>query len=104
MENRSVAQDQYGRFFLFGGVNFSSQYDGMSDLWLFDPSILSWKLLFGTNLPGQAGSYGTLGVPSSSNAPPYRFGAISWWGNDNRFYMFGGMQDVLVANTLNDVW
>jgi len=81
-----------------GGVG-----SNLGDLWVFDPLQNKWKWLSGTKLANQTGNYGSLGVASPSNLPPCRMGAVAWWGNDNKFYMFGGTQSATIAD-YSDVW
>jgi hypothetical protein len=102
-EHRSCAQDNCGRFWFYGGVNWVASSYAMNDLWIFNPATLKWTLLFGSFIPIQFADFGTLGVPSVSNRPPQRSGAVAWWGNDNRFYMFGGLVGASTS-TWNDMW
>jgi len=103
MENRSAVTDNCGRFWMFGGEANYNPYSNLNDLWIFKPEELTWNWINGSSIYNQAGSYGTLGVPASTNIPPSRHGAVAWWGNDNRFYMFAG---TAYNNTPNygDLW
>ena len=100
-EHRSSVTDQNGRFWMFGGY-ISSPGNRYNDLWVFDPVQLKWNWVSGTNIPNHAGSYGTLGVSSPTNLPPARYGAVAWWGDDNRFYMFAGHR--YPAPAFGDLW
>ena len=102
-ENRSCAQDNCGRFWFYGGLSYDITYM-LNDLWIFNPSTSEWAWLSGNYLPNQPFNYGSLGIPSATNSPPYRGGAVSWWGNDNRFYLFGGLFNLFQSSSLNDVW
>ena len=104
-EHHAVTTDFCGKFFLFGGASGTGpgQYS-FNDLWVFDPAQDKWNWLSGTSVPNQSGNYGTLGVPSVSNIPPSKHGANAWWGNDNRFYLFGGMFANTMVHTFNDLW
>ena len=102
-EQRSSVTDNCGRFWLFGGSNNSSQVV-LNDLWVFDSQLLKWNWISGTNDTNQTGNYGNLGLPSPGNMPSCRFGAVAWWGNDNRFYMFGGLRNGQSGNCYSDVW
>ncbi|HRC32547.1 MAG TPA: kelch repeat-containing protein [Bacteroidia bacterium] len=99
-EHRSSVTDNCGNFWMYGG--FRSGAFPQNDLWFFDPQILQWKLLNGTNKFFQPGNYGLLGVPSVNNAPPSRGGASAWWCDDNKFYMFGGLYSIVKSYA--DVW
>ena len=68
-----------------------------------------WTWVSGSNTTNGLGVYGTQEVPSSSNIPGARFGAISWTGTDGNFWLFGGSgydsspSDAGNGN-LNDLW
>jgi hypothetical protein len=102
-EQRSAVTDNCSRFWLFGGLNDSIN-SGYNDLWVFDSQLLKWNWISGTNDTNQTGNYGNLGLPSPGNMPSCRFGAVAWWGNDNRFYMFGGLRNGQSGNCYSDVW
>jgi hypothetical protein len=104
-EHRSAITDQCGRFWLFGGAVYTvlTTTSKMNDLWVFDPQLEQWNLINGTNIVNSTGSYGNLGVPSLSNLPPARMGAVSWWGDDNKFYLFGGSR-APYPSCFSDVW
>jgi len=99
-EQRASVSDRCGKFWTFGG--HSSTSNPYSDLWLFDPDFLQWRCVGGPATPNQAGSYGTLGVPSASNLPSSRVGGIAWWGDDDRFYTYGGWS--MGAGFYCDMW
>ena len=103
MEHSANATDDCGRFWLFGGCMdwFSSTH--LNDLWIFDPQQNYWNWISGTNIPNAVGNYGTLGVSSPANMPPARLGAKAWWGDDDRFYLFGGYQ-INAGTFYGDVW
>ena len=88
-EQRSAVTDNCDRFWLFGG--FASAAN-LNDLWAFDPQQLKWIWLNGTSITNQPGYHGMLGVPSPSNNPASRGGAVAWEGNNNKFYLFGGLK------------
>jgi PKD repeat protein len=98
--NLTSVPDNLGNFWIFGG---NSLFGNMNDLWIFNPQSLQWNWLEGIFAPNQAGIWGTLGVPSPLNTPGNRSGGLSWWGNDNKFYMFGGMHFPSVVG-LADMW
>ncbi len=100
LENRATATDKCGKFWLFGGEGPNGS---LNDLWIFDPLQLNWNKISGTNIPNQPGNYGTKGIPSATNTPPSRLGSVAWWGDDNRFYLFGGCQ-TSGFNPFSDVW
>ena len=66
-----------------------------------------WTWVSGANTAdpeGNAlGTYGTLGIGSTTNVPGERFGAISWTDNTGNLWLFGG--SLLYSNgQLNDLW
>jgi hypothetical protein len=101
LENRSSVTDNCGRFWLWGGRTTGGNF--LNDLWVFDHNQAKWMWLSGTNLPNQPNNYGTMGVPAATNSPASRWGSVSWWGNDNRFYLFGGNNNNVSPN-FGDLW
>jgi len=97
LEHRSSVTDNCGRFWLFGG---GSNNGALNDLWIFDPGIqqLKWNWVSNSNARNQSANFGIKGVPSSSNIPGCQVGALAWWGNDNKFYLYGGRSDLWVFN------
>jgi hypothetical protein len=64
-----------------------------------------WTWMGGSNLHGQQGTYGTLGVPAAGNIPGSRGQAVSWIDSSGNFWLFGGygLTDGAVGD-LNDLW
>jgi N-acetylneuraminic acid mutarotase len=101
--------DNKGNLWLFGGVG--SQVS-LNDLWKFAPSTAEWAWMSGSNSQacntscGQTGSYGTLGIPASSNSPGSRLYPAAWTDNNGNLWLFGGQG--FDANgdqgALNDLW
>jgi N-acetylneuraminic acid mutarotase len=112
--------DSNGSFWLFGGLGLASNSFGMlNDLWEFKPSINEWAWMGGSNAVvclrstsgicvswGPAGAYGTLGTPSSGNAPGSRYSGATWTDSAGNLWLFGGYGDVAQGNGgyLNDMW
>ena len=101
--------DKSGNLWLFGG--------GLNDLWEFNPSTNEWAWMSGSSGIddneldwGQAGVYGSLGVPASTNVPSGRSGATGWTDINGNFWLFGGqgydsgISDPNNAGYLNDLW
>lgn len=72
---------------------------------------IEWTFLGGGTSTGQAGVYGSLGVPSATNQPGARSGAVSWRQRDAEtdaevFWLFGGTGYDGNGNLgpLNDLW
>ena len=93
--------DQKGHVWMFGGdgVDGAGKTGIMNVLWEFDPSTMEWAWIDGTttvppdidgNPTTTAGVYGTLGVPSPSNVPGSRDGAVGWTDQSGNLWLFGG--------------
>src|SRR6185369_2757559 len=86
----------------FGGQFYNSGYIKLNDLWVYNPEHLKWEWLSGSNVVNPFGNYGTLGIPDPGNIPPSRIGALAWWSNENKFYLFGGYSNSYAG--LSDMW
>jgi Galactose oxidase, central domain len=102
--------DSNGNLWLFGGYAFDGTgnegYGWYNNLWEFNPSTVEWAWVSGggTN-DNQPGSYGTKGVPSSTNVPGSRSGAVSWIDRSGNLWLFGGNNGSdLGPDLLNDLW
>ena len=98
--------DATGNGWLQGGFGVAPNGSGvLNDLWRFDPSALQWTWMNGGNASLQTGSYGTLGVPDSSNAPRARFGAVGWTDLSGDLWLMGGNHNVSnILGNLTDLW
>ena len=106
---QSAQWELNGKLYLFGGyeqftegqINTSKF---VNDLWVYEPVTNNWTYLKGfngTTVPTFTGSYGTMGLPSSTNLPSGRCCAMSWVLN-NKLYLMGGTD---VSGSLNnDLW
>lgn len=90
MSEMSLSIDAQGRIIVFGGRGFdtASSRNALHDLWRFDGT--NWERLSGSGLSAQSGSFGTIGVTSSSNIPPAMSVSRSWMDLDGNFWNFGG--------------
>lgn len=95
--------DNDGNLWLFGGNGYaeSGTIGYLNDLWKYDVVNNVWTWVSGAKTANQAAVYGTLGIESSTNVPSARYGAISWFKNNN-LYLFGGQ--VASSTRVNDVW
>ncbi|MEQ9101076.1 MAG: fibronectin type III domain-containing protein [Imperialibacter sp.] len=106
--------DDEGSLWLLGGTNDVNERLGgtddpfkkingfFNDLWKYDQSTQSWKYLGGSLLLDQtAGNFGAKGISSSSNIPPPRLNAASWYGTDGQLWFFGGKSP---SSARNDLW
>ncbi|MGD0348501.1 MAG: chitobiase/beta-hexosaminidase C-terminal domain-containing protein, partial [Terracidiphilus sp.] len=100
--------DVSGNLWLFGGSGYDhGTGEGyLNDLWEFNPSTNEWTWMAGSNTRGPGGTYGTLGIPSSTNTPGVRYLPATWRDSLGNFWMFGGEgkdANATFAN-LNDLW
>jgi hypothetical protein len=95
--------DQVGNFWIFGGAGSGGNYN---DLWKYDPATNEWTWMKGSGVAGDAGNYGTIGVPSPSNYPGSRaYGAASWTDLNGNLWLFGGSGTGLACGgALADLW
>jgi N-acetylneuraminic acid mutarotase len=104
--------DAGGNLWLFGGQGQDAKGSNgfLNDLWEFNPSTNEWTWMGGSSTigpnNGQAGAYGTMGVPASGNTPGSRLGATGWLDGSGNLWLFGG-EGLDVYGTccfLNDLW
>jgi len=101
--------DSLGNLWLFGGSGYGSNgsyYGCLNDLWKWDGS--NWTWVAGSNAVGQAGSYGTKGIPAATNAPGGRCVTASFFDKMGNFWLFGGEGYGASGSSgygqLNDLW
>jgi N-acetylneuraminic acid mutarotase len=96
--------DASGNLWLFGGT--SGDTSAFNDLWKFDPTTLLWTWVSGSSGEGQAGVYGTRGVPAGSNVPGARIPNASWTDTAGNLWLFGGsgFDSAGIQGRLNDLW
>lgn len=101
-----------GKFWLFGGQIYDVLFGSMSgfrhhnDLWQYDPAAGMWTWVNGSTVENSAGSFGTQGVPASSNVPSARIGASTWTDKQGKLWLLGGSgwDSAGNAGLLNDMW
>jgi N-acetylneuraminic acid mutarotase len=105
-------QDSNGRLWLFGGGGYdlinSVMPDVLADMWVFDPTHLTWELTNNVSAGATMGNYGTQGTPAPGNRPGARGGAIVW-SDGGQVWLFGGQgygaTGTMGGNAaLNDLW
>jgi N-acetylneuraminic acid mutarotase len=109
--SNAVSQvDRDGNFWLFGGDGIDPNNPSMSgilnDLWRFVPSTNEWTWMGGSGSVGQAGIYGTLGMPAAQNVPGARSLVASWVDANGQIWLFGGeyFDSQFDSLYLNDLW
>jgi hypothetical protein len=106
IEIAASATDSSGNFWMFGGYQTVSNGSGPgNDVWKYSPSTGLWTCwTSGTGLPGQASSYGTQGVPSSTSFPGGRSLSLGWIDASGNFWIYGGEGTEIVTKGLGDLW
>jgi N-acetylneuraminic acid mutarotase len=100
--------DSNNDFWIFGGVGYDSVGNGgyLNDIWKYDHTSGQWTYEDGSAVVSQAGIWGTMGTPSSSNVISARQGVVSWKNNSTgHLFLFSGYG--VGSNTggyLNDMW
>ena len=102
-ENRSVVTDQNGNFWLFGGGSGGSFNNVWNDLWLYCVSSNQWIWQSGGSTTNPVGNWGTINVPSATNVPNGRGGAVAWYDGNYHIYIFGGSRNPF-NTSYNDLW
>jgi N-acetylneuraminic acid mutarotase len=106
-------KDASGNFWLFGGngTDVTGTLAYLNDLWEYSPTTGEWTWMGGSNIApgqgnGQAGVYGTLGVPDAANVPGGRDAGSTWADASGNFWLFGGIGSDENGNFayLNDLW
>ncbi|TND08309.1 MAG: Kelch repeat type 2-containing protein [Bacteroidetes bacterium] len=98
-ETRSCWTDSCGNFWLLGGRDLG--FNLFNDLWRYNLATGLWTWVSGDNTPNQPGVYGTITVPSPTNKPGGRMGAVSWI-NASGLWLFGGYD--FSGGEHNDLW
>lgn len=96
-------RDAAGNLILFGGRGIFDDYNAdLNDVWKFDTTSTQWTWIGGSNLPNQAGNYGTQGTSSTANIPQARNNGMTWTTPDGMCWLFGGWGEA--GGCLNDLW
>jgi len=101
-------KDPAGNFWLFGGSGYDAygNLDFLNDLWKYSPITNQWTWIKGRDTVNQDGIYGTMGVPSVTNNPGSRAGALGWTDASGNLWLMGGIGYDGATNIglLNDLW
>lgn len=107
--------DSAGYIRLYGGsgydsLGFSYNNSALDDFWAFNPSTGLWTWVSGSNVAGDPGAYGTMGVAAPGNMPPARDSAVTWLDAVGDLWQFGGSGPLPPPNytddqgVFNDLW
>lgn len=100
IENRAAWKDQNGNFWFFGGGSIAGT---RNNVWLYCVATNQWTWISGDTVLNTPGNWGVINVPSPSNKPPGRMGALAWLDNNGHVYIFGGLTSPPGA-TINALW
>lgn len=110
MEGGCSWKDSLGNFYIGYGVSVNAVGTGLKPnfVWKYNPSTNQWVWIKGVNqVADQAGNYGTINVPASSNIPGGRYIHSYWSGKNGNLWMFGGfgfIGSLASQSYMNDLW
>lgn len=112
----SCWNDAAGNLYLYGGLGFAaSAVNYLNDLWIFNPTTLTWNWASGSNTINAITIYGSQGNYSASTLPGGRMASAAWKDNNGKFWMFGGqgfasnssqgeLNDLFMYDPLSNQW
>lgn len=86
-----------------GNCSGGGSAGGKSDVWKYDIATNNWIWMNGATTPLQPPVYGPKGVASTANTPGGRMVYASAGGLNNKFLLFGGINN-FNTNNYNDLW
>ncbi len=99
----SVASDNLGNTWLFGGSSDSSFIiDYKNDLWKWDGTSWTWVSGSDTALPQTV--FGSKGIASPGNSPGGRYHSNIFIDSTGNIWLFGGATYTCYGNYLNELW
>src|SRR6218665_926231 len=101
-EETQLWMDANDNIWLFSGNSEEISGHKTSKLWNYKKATNSWILVDEGTLDSP-GNFGTLGVESSTNKPPALMGGITWTGNNNTLWLFGGGM-MMAGGPSNALW
>jgi gliding motility-associated-like protein len=107
--------DAFGKFWLYGGLGFSTQAAGstatyLSDLWQYDPATNMWTWMKGPdpNTNPHFADRGTQKVRAATNRPASKYAHCTWTDLNGNFWLMGGITRVIAGiyqdRPTNDLW
>lgn|ERR1035437_6309681 len=101
-ETNATWTDNNNNLWIFGGEDAVPQV--VSDLWKYNIATNNWTWINGPIIIGQMPSWGTLGVPDSSNTPGARAVYAKWKDCNDDLWLFGGSPSFNINEVYNDLW
>jgi N-acetylneuraminic acid mutarotase len=100
--------DSNNDLYIQGGYGVSTNPAGpdqLNDTWKYNMSTNQWTFVRGSTYP-VIGSYGSIGITSTSNDPGSGNTRISWKDGSGNFWLFGGSAYDVNGNfsIMNDLW
>ena len=94
-------KDNSGNFWMYGGNGYDDYryYQGLSELWKYNPNLNEWVWIAGDTTGNQNSVYGIKGVENATNTPGERSASVSWADNAGNLWLFGGG-----STSSNDLW
>lgn len=103
--------DTDGNLWMFGGFGYDSveavgRTAVLGDLWEYNIGTGIWTWVGGSEDAAVQGTYGTMGMPASTNIPGSRKGAVAWTDSLGNFWLLGGVgfDSTNTSGQLNDLW
>ena len=97
-------KDASGRFWLFAGGNYLSNFY-FNDLWRYNPVSNNWTWISGDSTINANGVYGTKCIAAATNIPDARFeNRCAWTDQYGNFWFFGGGLSGSFSDTWSDLW
>ncbi len=97
-----------GKLVMWGGFGYGSgtSYGFLNDMWEYDVNTGLWTWVNGSNTANQQGTYGTFGIPSTSNIPGGRYSTAAWTDPAGNYWIFGGQGTAVnnITGKLNDLF
>jgi hypothetical protein len=98
--------DAQSNLWIFGG---GDSFNKWNDLWQYSVTSKVWTWVSGSNAQNSLGSFGAQGVPSATNVPSSKIGAVGFSDPAGRFWIFGGGTSVFQGTSgsgydFNDLW
>lgn len=100
----STWTDATGNLWLFGGYGVG--LPNFNDLWEYSAASGEWTWVSGSSTPNASASYGTQGIPASTNVPGAHGSSLTWTDTAGNLWMFAGFgyDSTGTQGWLNALW